>query len=169
MVTTYLVIGFVGLAIALLSLIIGDLFDVALDFVPDGALSSTSIAGTLAGFGFLGAAALGLWPDAAAWVSIVIGAVGAVLGWGLAWTTVHVARRQEQPAGAASLDQLVGSTAVVVEAPREAGMAGTVAVTFLGSGKRMHFRAQEDFREGDKVVIDAVISTTQVTISRLTD
>ncbi len=169
MVVTYLIIGFVGLAIALLSLVIGDLFDLALDFVPDGALSSTSIAGTLSGFGFFGAAAVGLLPDAAPWVSIVIAAVGAILGWGLAWSTVHVARRQEQPEGAASLDQLVGTTAVVVEAPREAGMAGTVSVTFLGSGKRMHFRAHEDFREGDKVVIDAVLSTTQVTISRLAD
>ncbi|WP_062200912.1 hypothetical protein [Demequina salsinemoris] len=169
MVVTYLVIGCVGLGIALLALIIGDLFDVAVDFVPDGALSSTSIAGTLAGFGFFGAAAVGLLPDAAPWVSILIAIFGAGLGWLLAWSTVLVARRQEQPEGAASLDNIVGSTGVIVEAPREAGMAGTVAVTFLGSSRRLHFRSPDELREGDRVVIDAVISTTQVQISRLTD
>ncbi len=169
MVVTYLVIGCVGLGIALLSLVAGDLFDLAFDFVPDGALSSTSIAGTLSGFGFVGAAAAGLLPDAPPWVSMLIAAVGAVIGWLLAWSTVMVARRQEQPEGAASLDSLVGATGTVVEAPREAGMAGTVSVTFLGSGKRLHFRSQDEFREGDRVVIDQVLSTTQVTVSRLTD
>ncbi len=169
MLATYLVIGFIGLGIALLSLLLGELFDLALDFVPDGALSATSIAGTLGGFGFFGAAATGLLDDPATWLTLLIACVGAALGWGLTWATVAATRSQEQPNGSASLDTLVGQAATVVEAPREAGMAGTVSVTFLGSGKRMHFRSTEDFCEGDQVVIDAVLSTTQVTVSRLSD
>lgn len=168
MLATFLVIGFVGLGIALLALIVGDVFDLALDFVPDGALSTTSVAGTLGGFGFFGAASIGLLDDPATWLTLLIACIGAVLGWVLTWGIVAATRSQEQPSGSASLDTLVGHEAVVVEAPRAPGMAGTVSTSFLGSQRRLHFRAADAFHEGDRVVIDSVLSTTQVTVSRLT-
>ncbi len=169
MVVTYLVIGSVGLLIALVSLAFGDLFDLAFDVLPEGALSTTTIAATLAGFGFVGAAADALWGALPTWAIILIAGAGAVVGWVFAWLMVHVTRRQEQPDGATRLDQIVGRTATVVEAPREAGMAGTVVLSFLGSDKRMHFRSAETIAEGDQVTVTAVVSTNQVKVSRLTD
>ncbi|WP_062518864.1 hypothetical protein [Demequina silvatica] len=164
----YMLLGLGGLALilALVSAIVGDLFDVALDVLPDGALSSTTIAATVAGFGFAGAAAAFGIDDAGLGTVIAIGLAGAIAGWLLAFGAHRVFRGQEQEDGATDLGTVVGRVVTVIEAPATPGGLGTALVPFLGQNRRMGFRSDEQLAVGDDVVIDAVLSTHQIKVSR---
>lgn len=89
--TTFLIIGAVGLGLLLVSLVIGDLLDGflggLLDWLASDSYSTAALAGFVSAFGFGGAIAhgpldLGLLP------SILIGSVvGALFAWFALWLT----------------------------------------------------------------------------------
>ena len=161
-------LGAVALVFALISAIVGEVFDVALDVLPDGALSSTTMAATVAGFGFAGAAAAFGLDDPSLGTILLIGLGGAAAGWLLSFGAHRVFRRQEQEDGATDLSGMVGRIVTVIEAPATPGGLGTALVPFLGQNRRMSFRSDEPLRAGDNVVVTAVFGTNQISVSRHT-
>ncbi len=164
----YMLLGLGGLALvfAIISAVVGDIFDVALDILPDGALSSTTTAATVAGFGFAGAAATFGMDDPSLGVVIAIGLAGAVAGWLLAFGAHRVFMSQQQEDGATDLNAMVGRIVTVAEAPATPGALGTALVPFLGQNRRMSFRSDEPLKAGDDVVVDAVLASNQIKVSR---
>ncbi|WP_062313942.1 hypothetical protein [Demequina rhizosphaerae] len=159
-------VGALALVFAIISAVVGDIFDVALDVLPDGALSSTTTAATLAGFGFAGAAASFGMDDPSLGTVILIGLAGAVAGWLLAFGAHRVLMSQQQEDGATDLNAMVGRIVTVAEAPATPGALGTALVPFLGQNRRMSFRSDEPLKAGDDVVVDAVLAGNQIKVSR---
>src|SRR6476469_726176 len=110
---TMLVIGGIGIALLLVSLLLGDLLDGVLDGIGPDALSGLAVAGFLAAFGFVGALVL----DAGASVPVAILA-GLVAGVAAAAVAGLATRRLMRGGDESTVrsSRLVGLTGTVVEA-----------------------------------------------------
>lgn len=155
----FLLIGCVGIALLLLSLVLGDLLDGLLDFGPDF-LSSAAIAGFLGALGFVGALVQdqgGSLP-----VAVGVGAVaGLVVGAGVGWLSVQLSRGGDD-ANVRTAD-LTGREATVVSAIPADGY-GEVTLTAAGHITRLNARATEPIAAGTPVSIIAVLSPTAVQV-----
>ena len=86
--TTFLIIGAVGIALVLVTLILGDVLDGALglDALDSDLFSISSIAAFVGAFGFGGALSLALVPNTL--LAVVVGAgIGSTAAWGAVWLT----------------------------------------------------------------------------------
>lgn len=161
-------LGTLALIFAIISAVVGEVFDMTVEVLPDGALSSTTVAATVAGFGFAGAAASFGLDDPSLGTVLLIGAAGAAAGWLLSFGAHRVFRSQEQEDGATDLSALVGRIVTVAEAPTSPGGLGTALVPFLGQNRRMTFRSHEQLAAGDDVVVTGVLGSNQISVSRHT-
>ena len=166
MLTTFTIIGVLGLLIAVAALLLGDILDgiFDVDFAPDGALSTSSVAASLAGFGFGGAIAITVFGVETTWVAIVIAAVIGAAAWAVSLLMFRQLERQSQPAGATDISQIVGETAIVLTAPPKTTSMGELTVTFQGQPHKMNFLCSRKVAVGQEVVVTTVVSSSQVRV-----
>lgn len=164
MLTALLIIGTIGLVIALFSAIFGE-FDwlPEPEFVPEGALGTAAIAATFAGFGFGGAAAIGFGAEAT-WLVILIASLAGIVAWLIAFLLYRQLVNRQEPEGAGSVEQLVGTVGAVLTAPARVGDLGEVSLSFRGQPHKMNFLCNEEVRAGQQVVVTSVLSTSQVLV-----
>lgn len=163
--TPFLILGFAGLALVALSLVIGDLLDGvlegALDALDADWISTAVIGGFVSAFGFGGAAADagGLpWP-----VSVAIGTgSGLVVGWFAWWLTRLL--KDGPTDGAVTMADAVGATGVVITAIPAEGY-GVIRVRLGGHTMTVNATAHAAIDAGDEVHVTGVTSPTAVSVN----
>jgi hypothetical protein len=164
-VTGFIVIGAVGLALVVVSLVLGDIFDGlfdSFDIELGGGIFSTPVLGSfLAAFGF-GAALIMFSTGVGATVGALGGLASGLLVGGL---SLFMMRQLINMPTDASMDtaNLVGLTGTVVT-PIPAGGLGEITVRHLGSLQKLSARAREPIEIGRPVRITAVLSTSSVMV-----
>lgn len=161
--TTFVVIGAVGLLLLVVSLVLGDLIDGVVDgFGPDW-LSGTALAAFLAALGFGGALALqlGASQPAAIGAGVAAGAVAGVLAGVVTRSLTNEVDRVTPTSGA-----LVGASATVVSDVPEDGY-GTISLVVAGHPTRLNARSGHALRTGTQVRVSAVLSSTSVQVEPL--
>jgi membrane protein implicated in regulation of membrane protease activity len=166
MLTAFVVIGVIGLVIAGLSIVAGDVFEGLLnfDFAPDGVMSSTTIAGTFAGAGFAGAFADSSFAADKPWLAIVVALAGGTVGWFIAWGFYRMLDSQSEPEGAGNLSEVIGTTGSVIRVPTESSGLGEVMLTFRGQPQKMNFLCDTPVSAGEEVSVVSVLTTTKVKV-----
>jgi len=158
-VTGFLVIGAVGVVLLLVSLVLGDIVDGALDFGGD-LLSGSALAGFLGAFGFAGALALDATDSTGAAVTVGLVA-GVVIGGGVGFVSSRL-QRGGDGANVRTSD-LVGRDATVVSAIPAEGY-GEVSMIASGHITKLNARAPGGLTSGTPVRITAVLSATSVAV-----
>lgn len=157
--TVYLVVGIVGLALLVISLVAGEIFD---GFGGDW-FSGAAVAGFLSAFGFCAALAESL--DAPAPVTIGAGVVvGLGVGGFAAWLTrlLKHSTTDDTPRTA----DVLGYDGVVVSSIPAAGF-GVVSISVGGHLTRLNARSAEPLEPGAAVTVVGVLSPTAVSVARL--
>lgn len=161
--TGFLIIGAVGLAVVVGSLILGDIFEGLfeawdVDF-GSGILSAPVIGSFLAAFGFGAALVMTATGVGAAGGALGGLASGVVIGaLALVMTRALMDMPTDPPVRTADV---VGATAVVVTRIPETGL-GEVTLTHSGHVKKLSARAAEPIPAGRTVVITQVTSSSSV-------
>lgn len=157
---TFLVVGCVGIALLLVSLVVGDLLDGVLEFGGD-LFSSAALAGFLGAFGFGGAIGLDATGNLSA--SIGIGFVaGVAVGAGAGWAAARL--KQGGDESNVRTGELTGSNATVLSAIPADGY-GEVTVVVAGHITKLNARSVEPLAGGTPVTITAVLSATAVQVA----
>lgn len=158
---TFLVIGIIGLAVLVVSLVAGDLFGGAFDALAGDAFSSAVIGAFVAATGFGGAAAEAL--GAPAPVAILVGlAAGALFGWFAYWLTRLISGGGSD--GTPSIDDALGRDGRVVSDIPSDGF-GVVQILVGGHTLRLNARAEQPLEPGTNVYVTNVLSPTAVTVA----
>jgi membrane protein implicated in regulation of membrane protease activity len=157
----FLIVGCVGIALLLLSLVVGDLLDGVLDFGGD-LFSGAAIAAFLGAFGFVGAAAYDATDDRA--IGALVGvAAGTALGFAAGWVSLRLKEGGDE--SNVRTGELTGRAATVVsEIPADG--YGEVTMVVSGHITRLNARAAEPLAIGTPVTITAVLSPTAVHVAR---
>lgn len=159
--TLFLAIGGIGILLLLITLLLGDFLDGALDFGGD-LVSGPAVAAFLGAFGFGGALALNGGASTGVAVGVGLG-VGALIGLGAGYASSHLTKGGDESNVRTS--SLVGRHATVVTAIPEGGF-GTVSIVASGHITSLNARAQEPLAAGTPVEISAVLSATSVAVRR---
>ncbi len=156
---TFLLIGAVGIALLLVSLIVGDILDGLLDFGGD-LFSGAALAGFLGAFGFSGALVYDQ-SDSMGW-AIGVGIIsGLVVGLGAGWASYQL--KQGGDESNVRTTDLTGQTATVISAIPEQGY-GEVSIVAAGHITKLNARAAAPLSAGTPVTITAVLSATSVLV-----
>ena len=159
--TTFLVIGLIGLAVLAVSLVVGDLFDGALDALAGDVFSSAVLGAFVAALGFGAAAADGFGaPAAVAWPTGL--AAGVVFGAFAAWFTRLVSDGGSD--ATLTIDDTIGRDGRVVTSIPDAGF-GVVDILVGGHTMRLNARAEHPIEPGTQVHVTSVLSPTAVTVA----
>ncbi len=162
---TFFVIGGIGIAILLLSIVVGDLLDGVLGFLDFGGdlFSSAALGGFLGAFGFAGAIALDATDQLTG--SIGIGVVsGLVVGAAAGWASARLQQGGDESTVRTS--SLAGRTATVLQAIPSDGF-GEVSISVAGHITKLNARAASPIAAGTPVTITAVLSATSVQVAPL--
>lgn len=158
----FLIIGVVGLLLMILSSLVGDLLDGLFDAMPGGLFNGTVVFSFVAAFGFGGALAMSMF-DAEMPAAIGAGTLaGAVIGLG-AYGFMRFLQSSEDPAGLTGPSAVVGKSAVVIT-PAKAGNYGEVSMTINGHPEKRSFLCDEDTVRGQRVIVEASLSSTSVKV-----
>ena len=169
--TTFFVIGGIGIVLLVVALVVGDILEGALDF--DGMFdldalagfdsdifSTAGIAGLLGGFGFGGA--IGLALTDIVWAAIAVGlVVGVALGW-MAGKLTSLLRKQGSDV-APNTNSLVGAEALVITAVPESGY-GQIRVNYQGHTHTLNARSPIPLDADTRVWVSQVLSATSVEV-----
>jgi membrane-bound ClpP family serine protease len=159
--TTFLVIGLVGLALVGISLVLGDLFDGVFDALAGDVFSSAVVGGFVSAFGFGAAAMQGI--GAPALVSVPVGAAaGLVVGW-LAWWLTRLVRDGSSDATLTPEDALGRSGRVVTGIPD--GGYGTIRLMIGGHSVQLNAKAEAPVAPGTEVHVTEILSPTAVLVA----
>lgn len=166
MLTAFVVIGVIGLVVAGLSILAGDIFEgiFNFDFAPDGVLTSTTLAATFAGVGFAGAFARSSFAAEQPWLAIAVALGGGALGWLIAWGFYKALASQSEPVGAGNLNEVIGTTGSVIQVPAKSSGLGEVMLTFRGQPQKMSFLCDTPVSAGQEVTVVSVLTTTKVKV-----
>jgi membrane-bound ClpP family serine protease len=160
-VTTFLVIGIAGLLLLAISLVVGDLFDGALDALAGDVFSSAVIGAFVSAFGFGAAVMESLGSPLA--VSLPVGVVGGVaFGWFAGWLTTLL--RDGGSDATITTDDTVGREGKVVTGI-PAGGFGVVHVLVGGHSLQLNARAEQAIDPGTRIHVTGVLSPTAVTVA----
>lgn len=164
--TAFIIIGAVGLAVVLLSLVVGDLLDGlfdAFDLEFGGGLFSTPVLGSfLAAFGF-GAALIMSATGAGATVGAFGGlGSGAVVG-GLALLMMRSLMDMSTDA-TPTTTSLEGATGLVITTIPVEGY-GEVSVRHHGNQHKYNARSDAELRSGTRIVVTGVLSASAVLVA----
>lgn len=159
--TTFLVIGVLGLVLLAVGLVLGDLLDGLADVLPGDAFSTAVIGAFVAAAGFGGAAADAAGAPSAIAVPVGLG-VGVVFGWFAVWLTRLV--RDGGSDATPSVDHTVGRSGRVVSAIPADGF-GTVDVLLGGNPFRLNARCAVPLDAGAEVYVTTVLSPTAVEVA----
>jgi membrane protein implicated in regulation of membrane protease activity len=159
--TTYLVIGVVGLVLLTVSLVAGDLLDGAFDALSADWFSSAVIGGFVSAFGFGGALADAL--GAPGLVSLPVGvAAGLVFAWFASWLT-RVVRGGGSGEAVRASDTVGHDATVLTDIP--SGGFGVVRVRVGVHTLQLNARAEEELPAGTQAHVTGVLSPTAVTVA----
>ena len=164
--TVFLVLGFVGLALVVLSLVVGDhleaAFGGALNALEGDVFSTAVIGGVVSAFGFGAAAADG--GGLPTLPALLIGSVsGIVVGWFAWWLTKLV---KDGPSdGTVSIGDTVGQVGKVLTAIPGGQSYGVVRVSVGGHVLQCNASALLAIEAGAEVSITGVLSPTAVTVA----
>jgi membrane protein implicated in regulation of membrane protease activity len=160
-VTVFLVVGGLGLAVLVLSLLFGDVLDLDVEVGGGGLVSGPVIGGFVAAFGFGGALAMSTIADRLA-VGIVAGlAAGLAIGF-VTWRLVRALMRMPTDPPIRHED-LLGKTGRVVT-PIPPGGYGEVMVRHGGQQLKVSARADRPVANATAVVVVQVISPSSVRV-----
>jgi membrane-bound ClpP family serine protease len=160
-VTTFLVIGVLGLVLLLVSLVLGDLLDGVTDVLPGDAFSTAVIGAFVSATGFGAAAADSV--GAPTLVAVPVGIVGGLFfGWFAAWLTrlIRDGGSDETP----SVEHTLGQAGRVVSDIPAEGL-GTVVVLVSGNPVRLNARCAQPLEAGAEVFVTSVLSPTAVEVA----
>lgn len=158
----FIVIGAIGLALVIISLVVGEIFgDLFGDLDAGGLLSTPVIGGFLAAFGF--GAALILAGTSASMTVATLGGLGSgvVVGGIAAFFTKSVMNMPTDESVRSS--DMVGLTATVVTRVPEGGL-GEISVSFHGQLMKLSARSATAVEAGKLVTITAVTSPSSVVV-----
>jgi hypothetical protein len=156
----FLIIGGVGIALLVVSLLLGEVLDGLFEGIGGDLFSGAALAGFLGVFGFAGALTLSLTDSVG--LSILFGLLaGGVVGSLTGWATLKL--REGGDEANVRTGDLVGSTASVVTAIPEGGY-GEVTLVVAGHITRLNARAPGPVPSGAAVTITAVLSATAVMV-----
>ena len=164
--TLFLIIGAIGIALALVALVVGDVLDgvLHLDALDSDLFSISSISAFVGAFGFGGALGLSLVDNVA--VAVASGLViGALAAWGALWLTRKLKHDQRHTFRS---DSLVGHPARVITAIPVAGF-GEVRLTASGHVRKFSARSDRPIEAGTEVWVSAVVSPTAVEVRLATE
>lgn len=154
------VIGGLGLAFLLVSVVAGDVVDGLFSGMDTDLFSGAAIAAFLAAFGFVGALVLNA-TSSMTWAVLAGLAGGAVLGLGTAKASRVLMRGGDE--STVRTASLVGATGTVVEAIPASGL-GQVTVTVAGHITRLNARADSPLEPGTPIAVIRVLSPTAVVV-----
>ncbi|MGY1640397.1 NfeD family protein [Geodermatophilus sp. SYSU D00703] len=160
-----LVVGAIALGVLLLSLLVGEIGDLAGD--ADGPFSVPAIAALVGGVGFGGAAAASVLPHGLPDAGRLLAALGVGLAVAvpLAWGAVRLARALRDMPTTETLTRhhLVGTQGVVVSAVPSAGF-GEVRLTLAGQQLKYAARSDVPLPAGTPVYVVEALSETAVQV-----
>lgn len=164
--TTFLIIGAVGVALVVLALIIGDLLDglFHLDVLGGDLFSFSSISAFIGSFGFGGALGLALTgsPLAAVLIGVIIGSLAT---WGAVALTKAL-KSGENDAGFRS-ESMIGHPGVVITAIPEAGY-GEIRLSVGGHVRKLSAKSAQPVASGQEVWVSSILSPTAVEVTPTT-
>lgn len=161
--TQFLIIGFVGLALVVVSVVFGDILDFDLDFGDFGGdlFSTATIGGFTGALGFGGA--LTLNATSLAWLAWVVGiAAGILSALGVAWLTR--ALKRSESASSVPSRELVGQSGTVIS-PIPADGYGVVRITSGGHLLTLNAKASQPIEQGARVWVSDVLSASGVEVT----
>ncbi|WP_028653712.1 NfeD family protein [Nocardioides halotolerans] len=159
--TTFLVIGIVGLVLVGVSLVLGDLFDGVFDALAGDVFSSAVLGGFVSAFGFGAALMQGLGAPAVVSVPVGVGA-GVVVGW-LAWGLTKLVKDGGSD-GTLSSDDALGRSGRVISAIPADGY-GSVRLMIGGHSVQLNAKADRPVEPGTEVHVTEILSPTAVQVS----
>ena len=163
--TTFLVIGLIGLALLALSLVLGDVFDGALDALAGDVFSSAVLGAFIAATGFGGAAVQGFGAPTA--LALPIGLMAGVVFGGFAlWLTRLI--RDGGSDATITTDDAIGREGRVVTAVPADGF-GVVNILVGGHTMRLNAKAEQPLEPGTQVHVTSVLSPSAVTVAPVWD
>lgn len=159
--TTFLVIGIVGLVLVGVSLVLGDLFDGVFDALAGDVFSSAVIGGFVSAFGFGAALMQGLGTPAV--VSVPVGvAAGVAVGW-LAWWLTKLVKDGGSD-GTLSADDALGRAGRVIT-PIPAEGFGAIRLMIGGHSVQLNAKAEAPIEPGTEVHVTQILSPTAVLVA----
>ena len=162
---TFLVIGGVGVAVLLLSMLVGEFGELAGDV--DGPFSLPALAALVGGVGFGGAAAVAVLPDGLAdGLTVLIALlVGLAVALPLAWGAIRLSRSLRDMPTQETLTRhhLVGTQGVVVSAVPASGY-GEVRLLVAGQPLKLSARSPAPLPTGTPVYVTEALSDTAVEV-----
>lgn len=161
---TLLVVGFTGLALLLISILLDGVFEM-FDFGGDGILSVTTISAFIAVFGFAGliANSNGASPGLSSFVGAIAGVAGAAL-------SIYLTRLVKKIEGGSSVEESTfeGLTGVVTIPIKENGL-GEITISTGGERHYISARCKSDVAKGEKVIIKNMINSTSAFVEKFID
>jgi membrane-bound ClpP family serine protease len=159
--TTFLVIGLIGLGLVAVSLVLGDLFDGVFDALAGDVFSSAVIGGFVSAFGFGAALMQGIGTPAVASVPVGLGA-GLVVGW-LAWWLTRLVKDGGSDATLTPEDALGRSGRVISAIPADG--FGAVRLMIGGHSVQLNAKSETPVEPGTEVHVTAILSPTAVLVA----
>jgi membrane protein implicated in regulation of membrane protease activity len=159
--TPYLVVGGIGVALLVFSLVVGELFDGLFDAFGSDLLSGASVAAFLGTLGFVGALVFGS-TQSHGWATGAGLLAGVLVGAGAGWLSSALSRDDDSSTVRSS--SLAGRDATVVSAVPAEGY-GEVSVVVAGHITKLNARAGTALPAGTPVTITAVLSATSVQVA----
>ena len=159
----FLIIGGVGIVLLLLSLVVGDVLDGALEGFGGDLVSGAALAGFLGAFGFGGALVFNGTDSTP--IAIGVGLVaGPVMGAAVGWISLKL--REGGDESNVRTTDLTGRTGSVINAIPADGY-GEISMVASGHITKLNARANAPLPAGTPVTITAVLSATSVMVTPL--
>lgn len=160
MLTVFLVIGGVGLALLVLSFVVGEIHGGLFEWMDNDLFSGAAVSAFMSALGFVGALVEGSTGNTTAATL-----TGAGAGVGMAYAARTLTRALQSGEGDTTVRSagLVGLNGHVVEAIPQDGM-GMVSVRMAGHLTRLNARCEQPLPNGTRVEVLAVLSPTAVTV-----
>jgi membrane protein implicated in regulation of membrane protease activity len=160
----FLVIGGIGLAVLVVSLLVGDLLHFGHPDA-DGPFSLPAVAGFIGAFGFIGAIGAELAPDDSTWELLAGGIAGLLAAVPTAWLATRLARAamNMRTDATPTKGDLVGTMGVVVTPIPVTGY-GEVTVSLGGLPLKVNARADHAIPRGARVFVIEAPSSTSVIV-----
>ena len=159
--TTFLVIGIVGLVLVGVSLVLGDIFDGVFDALAGDVFSSAVIGGFVSAFGFGAALMQGIGTPAVLSVPVGI-AAGVLVGW-LAWWLTRLVKDGGSDGTLTADDALGRSGRVITSIPADG--FGTVRLMIGGHSVQLNAKAEAPVDQGTEVHVTQILSPTAVLVA----
>ncbi|WP_181311914.1 hypothetical protein [Nocardioides campestrisoli] len=158
--TTFLVIGALGLVLLVVSFVAGDLFDGAFEALAGDVFSSAVIGAFVAAFGFGAAAAQ---PALGTVLAVLAGSVTGVVFAAFAWWLTRLMTHGSSDA-TPSTDDTIGRDGRVITSIPDDGL-GVVDILVGGHVLRLNARSEQPLDPGVPVHVTGVLSPTAVTVA----